>query len=255
MQCQIRSTKLMGNCHNTRMKLQSKCALVSGGTRGIGLKIAERLLTEGAHVSISAREQERLSRTVEELSPLGPISGTVCDVRKPLEVKDWIQSANRELGAIDILINNAGVGIFRPVAEMTVAEWNSVIQTNLDSLFYACHYALPHLVKCESGFIINIGSLAGKNAFPGGAAYNASKFGLIGFSEALMQETRYQGIRVAYIMPGSVDTWFGGGAPVGEKSWKIAAEDVAQVVVETLQRPARCLSSRIELRPSQPPRK
>ena len=237
------------------MELQSKSALVSGGTRGIGLKIAERLLTEGVQVSISARNRDRLSQTVEDLSSLGRILGTVCDVGDPLAVESWIKNTERQFGAIDFLINNAGVGIFRPVAQMTVGEWKSVIQTNLDSLFYACHFALPHLIKSSSGFIINIGSLAGKNAFPGGAAYNASKFGLIGFSEALMQEIRYQGIRVAYIMPGSVDTWFGGKEPAGEASWKISVEDVAQVVVETLQRPARCLSSRIELRPSQPPRK
>jgi short-subunit dehydrogenase len=129
-----------------------------------------------------------------------------------------------------------------------------VIATNLDSLFHGCQQAIPEMKKRGGGFIINIGSLAGKNAFPTGAAYNASKFGLVGFSEALMQELRYDDIQVAYVMPGSVDTWFGGKQPQGE-SWKIGAKDVAAVVVETLKRDTRCLTSRIEIRPSKPPRK
>ncbi len=137
---------------------------------------------------------------------------------------------------------------------MTADQWRRTIGTNLDALFYTCHLAIPEMKKAGGGFIINIGSLAGKNAFAGGAAYNASKFGLIGFSEAIMQDVRQDDIQVAYIMPGSVDTDFGGPGGAGG-SWKIAPEDVAEVVVQTLKRHPRCLTSRIEMRPSKPPKK
>lgn len=236
------------------MKLQSKKALVSGATRGIGRAIAEKLLEEGSAVSISARHQPDIQRTLKELGARGRITGQTCDVRSAEQVKDWIEAAAEELGGIDFLINNAGVGIFKEVGQMSVEEWDSVIETNLNSLFYTCHFALPHLRQSQHSFIINIGSLAGKNAFPKGSAYNASKFGLIGFSEALMQEVRYEGIRVAYIMPGSVDTGFAGSQTAGQAAWKIGSEDIAELVVETLARPARSLTSRIEIRPSQPPR-
>ena len=136
---------------------------------------------------------------------------------------------------------------------MSVQEWRDVLATNLDGVFFGCRFAVPEMKKSGGGFIINIGSLAGKNAFPLGAAYNASKFGLTGFSEALMQEVRHDDIQVAYIMPGSVDTDFGDNQ--GRHSWKLSSEDVAEVVVETLGRDSRCLTSRIEMRPSRPPSK
>ncbi len=166
-----------------------------------------------------------------------------------------IEFAGRELGGLNILINNAGVGGFSPVQEMDIRSWQNVIRTNLDGVFYCCHYALPLLIQAGEGFIVNISSLAGKNAFPGGAAYNASKFALTGFSEALMQEVRYDNVRVAYIMPGSVDTGFGGSGSNADSSWKLSPEDVADVVIDTLKRHPRCLTSRIEMRPSKPPRK
>jgi len=239
------------------MKLGNRCAIVTGSTKGIGLAIAEDLHREGAHVVISARNQREISETVKRLSASGgaKVVGKRCDVQREEDVKDLIRFSIAELGGVDILINNAGVGIFRSVEEMTADDWKKVISTNLDSLFYACHYAIPEMKKRGGGFIINIGSLAGKNAFVTGAAYNASKFALVGFSEAIMQELRYDDIRVAYIMPGSVDTWFGGKAPEGGDSWKVGAGDVAQVVTETLKRDPRCLTSRIEIRPSKPPRK
>jgi 3-oxoacyl-[acyl-carrier protein] reductase len=152
-------------------------------------------------------------------------------------------------GGLDILVNNAGVGVFAPVAELTVDEWDRVVETNLSGLFYCTHAAIPHLKQQGGGWIINIGSLAGKNAFPGGAAYNASKFGLIGFSEALMQEVRHDGIRVSYIMPGSVAT-----PGFSEADWKIQPEDLGQIVLDLLATPDRTLPSRIEVRPSRPPR-
>jgi NAD(P)-dependent dehydrogenase (short-subunit alcohol dehydrogenase family) len=239
------------------MDLQNKNAIVTGSTKGIGLAVAQALIAAEANVVISSRHEKDVAETVERLSSDGParVTGKACDVQRPEQVRDLIQFATKELGGLDILINNAGVGIFQNVEEMTPESWRKTIATNLDSLFYACHWAIPEMRKRGSGFVINIGSLAGKNAFPGGAAYNASKFGLVGFSEALMQEVRHDDIQVAYIMPGSVDTWFGGRPPLGEESWKLSAGDIAQLVVETLSRTSRCLTSRIEVRPSKPPKK
>ncbi len=240
------------------MDLNGKVAIVTGATKGIGLAIAEALLRQGSHVMICSRHQADVDREVERLNRMGlnaRAAGKATDVQDPQQVQALIESCCTEFGGLDILVNNAGVGRFQNVAEMSPQTWREILGTNLDGLFYACRYALPVLKKRGGGFIINIGSLAGKNAFPGGAAYNASKFGLIGFSEALMQEVRYDDIRVAYIMPGSVDTWFGGSPPAGEDGWKLSPADVAQVVVETLMRHPRCLTSRIEMRPSKPPRK
>jgi NADP-dependent 3-hydroxy acid dehydrogenase YdfG len=146
-------------------------------------------------------------------------------------------------------VNNAGAGVFRPVQELTRADWDRTIGVNLTGVFYCCHGALPLLRKSGSGYIIQISSLAGVNAFAGGSAYNASKFGLNGFSEAIMQDLRYQDIRVSYIMPGSVDTDFGSAA---RADWKIAPDDIAQVVISLLRMPERTLVSRVEVRPSKP---
>jgi NAD(P)-dependent dehydrogenase (short-subunit alcohol dehydrogenase family) len=149
-------------------------------------------------------------------------------------------------------VNNAGVGVFAEVADMTVEQWGRVIDTNLTGVFYACHAALPHLRRRGGGFIVNISSLAGKNAFTGGAAYCASKSGLIAFSEALMQEVRYDNIRVSCVMPGSVATGFSGNEEARGADWKISSEEVAEVVLNLLRHPARSLPSRVELRPSKP---
>ena len=164
-----------------------------------------------------------------------------------------IDTAVRRFGGLDVLVNNAGVGLFVEVASMGVGDWDQVIETNLNGVFYCCHAALPHLRSRGGGWIINISSLAGKNSFPGGAAYCASKAGLNAFSEALMQEVRHDNIRVSYIMPGSVSTGFSGRGASGEAGWKIAPADIAEIVVELMTFPARSLPSRIELRPSRPP--
>jgi 3-oxoacyl-[acyl-carrier protein] reductase len=151
-------------------------------------------------------------------------------------------------------VNNAGVGAFGAIGELEVQRWDQVIETNLSGVFYCCHEALPHLRKSGDAWIINIASLAGKNPFAGGAAYNASKFGLVGFSEALMLDVRHDGIRVNYIMPGSVNTEFGGPTR-GDAEWKIQSEDIAELVIDLLAMPSRTLPSRIEVRPSRPPKK
>ena len=173
-------------------------------------------------------------------------------MRSYTDIERAIAAAVSRFGGLDIVINNAGVGIFADVADMSADQWKEVIDTNLSGVFHVCHAAIPHLRRRGGGFIINISSLAGKNAFTTGAAYCASKAGLNAFSEALMQEVRYDGIRVSYVMPGSVATGFSSGDPSKGADWKIAPEDVAQVVLNLLQHPARSLPSRVELRPSKP---
>ena len=236
-----------------RESLSGKRAIVTGGSRGIGFRIAKSLVSQDVHTVICARSRGPLSEAAGQLSTTGnEVFWKVCDVGRVEQVEELVRFSDEQLGGIDILINNAGAGTFLPVSEMTPEEWRSVMRTNLDSLFFTCHYTLPIMRRGGGGFIVNIGSLAGKNAFPRGAAYCASKFGLKAFSEALMQEVRYDDIRVSYIMPGSVNTEFSGTTP-DQESWKLSGQDVADVVIDTLQRDPRCLTSRIEMRPSKPP--
>lgn len=236
-------------------ELRGKVAVVTGGTRGIGRAIAEALLGSGANVVLTGRRAEDAERVARELDGGdGRALGLACDVRDPASCRELIEGAVQAFGRLDILINNAGVGHFAPVAEMAVEDWQRVIETNLSGVFYCTHEALPHLKAAGGGWVINIGSLAGKNAFPGGAAYNASKFGLVGFTEALMQEVRGDGIRVSSIMPGSVATAFNHPSPGTGDEWKIQPQDIAQLVLDLLDMPARTLPSRIEVRPSMPRR-
>ena len=236
------------------MELKAKRAVVTGSTKGIGRALVQILVEEEVNVVVSSRTQDDVQETVDELSKLktARVVGKTCDVRRADQVAGLIQYCVAHLGGIDILVNNAGIGLFRSVEEMSQQDWRDTLATNLDGVFYGCHYAIPEMKKNGEGFIINIASLAGKNAFPKGAAYNASKFGLVGFSEALMQEIRHDGIRVAYIMPGSVSTKFGDSQ--NEAAWKLSANDVAEVVVQTLKHHSRCLTSRVEMRPSRPPK-
>jgi 3-oxoacyl-[acyl-carrier protein] reductase len=239
------------------MDLKGKTAIVTGGTKGIGRAIAESLVRSGVNVSISARNQIEIDRAVAELNAVGTgrAAGFICDVRNDTQVKIYFASTVEQFGGLDILINNAGIGTFAPVESMSVEEFRAVIETNLCGVFYCCHEAIPLMKKRDGGYIINISSLAGTNAHPRMAAYNASKFGLNGFSEALMQEVRHDNIKVSYIMPGSVNTEFGGDEPSDEQSWQLRPEDIAQVVMDLLSYPDRALPSRIEIRPSRPPRK
>jgi 3-oxoacyl-[acyl-carrier protein] reductase len=240
------------------LDLTGRTAIVTGATRGIGRAIAESLIAHGAHVAIAARTPAAVEQAAAELARAGKtgsarVIGVRADVGRYEDCRDLVAQVMQTFGRIDILINNAGIGGLRPVAELTPEYWRAVIDTNLSSLFYCSHEAIPHL-RVRGGWIINIGSLAGKNAFPGGAAYNASKFGLIGFSEALMQEVRYDGIRVSYLMPGSVATEFDGQTP-GRADWMIQPEDIAQIIIDLLSMPERTLPSRVEVRPSKPPRR
>ncbi|MBI1798511.1 MAG: SDR family oxidoreductase [Candidatus Eisenbacteria bacterium] len=232
--------------------LNGKIAVVTGGNRGIGRGIAEALAAEGATVALTARgaaDAERAARDVGRGA-----RGYVCDVRACESVQRLFAGVAHDLGGCDILVNNAGIGIFGPVAEMDPDDWRAMIETNLNGPFYCCREAIPLMKKRGGGYIFNISSLAGKNPIQNGAGYNATKFGLNGFSEALMMEVRYDGIRVSYLMPGSVATEFGRGS-AAKSGWALTPADVGQVVVDLLRSPSRALYSRVEMRPSQPPRK
>ena len=233
--------------------LTNKIAIVTGGSKGIGRAIAESLVTAGARVIITARHEDEIAQAVSQLNTVGPGSakGQVCDVRDYNQVK----SLFADLDGLDILINNAGIGIFAPVESTSVEDFRAVLETNIFGVFYCCHEAIPLMRQRGGGYIINISSLAGTNPHPNMAAYNASKFGLNGFSEALMQEVRHDNIKVSYIMPGSVNTEFGGDEPSNEKSWQLQPGDIAQVVMDLLTHPQRSLPSRVEIRPSRPPKK
>lgn len=226
--------------------LEGKIAAVTGGTRGIGRAIAERLVREGARVAICGKNPAGVERAVREMGER--CAGTAADVARPEEVSKFFRLIDERFKTLDILVNNAGVGVFRSVRETTIEEWHRQIDTNLNGAFYCSREALQRFETSRGGDIINISSLAGKNPFAGGAAYNASKFGMNGFSEAMMLDHRYDNIRVSYIMPGSVSSEFG----TGGADWKIAPEDVAEVVVLLLRMPVRTTVSRVEMRPSKP---
>ena len=237
------------------MNLNGKTAVVTGGTKGIGYAIAEALLRAGVSVFVCGRRKSEMRAALERLSQLGQAAGETCDVRSEDQVRQMLDEAVRTFGGVDILVNNAGMGIFgKTVEEMSGDEFRQTLETNLFGVFYACHHAIPLLKARGGGYIFNISSLAGQNAHPRMAAYNASKFGLNGFSEALMQEVRHDNIKVSHICPGSVNTEFGGDTPTDEKAWQLQPADIAQVVVDLLAMNPRALPSKVEIRPSRPPK-
>ncbi len=244
--------------------LENKVAIVTGGTRGIGRAIAERLLDEKARVAICGTRQKSVDEAVTVLSAKGDVFGMAADTRRINDVRQFIAAVQQRFGTVHILINNAGIGAFASVAEITPETWEAVIGVNLTGVYYCCHEILPIFLRAGGGDVVNIGSLAGTSAFAGGAAYNASKFGLIGFSEAMMLDHRHDGIRVSLVLPGSVDTEFGSRSASNghsdtdnhdKNTWKIAPEEIAETVVSLLHMPARTTVSRVEVRPSRPARK
>jgi NAD(P)-dependent dehydrogenase (short-subunit alcohol dehydrogenase family) len=236
--------------------ISKRTAIVTGGTRGIGLAIAERLLAEGARVAICARDEREVERIEAGFrSRFGDpnVLGRVCDISRWESVEGFFSEVKHSFGGLDILINNAGVGFFGNVEEMAIDEWHATMGTNLTGVFFCSRKAIPIMKEGGGGYIINIGSLAGRNPFSGGAAYCASKSGLNSFSEALMQEVRYDHIRVSCIMPGSVNTGFGrGGKQDDRRTWKLIPEEVAEIVINLLEMDPRALASSVEIRPSEP---
>lgn len=232
----------------------NKNCVVTGATKGIGRAIAKMLAEEGYGVTICGRTQAGVNVAVQQLRAEtgGKVAGQAADVRSHKEVAALFEFADREFGGLDVLVNNAGLGVFTPVDHLTVEDWQLTLETNLSGVFYCCREAFPRFQTRGGGYIVNISSLAGKNAFQGGSAYNASKFGLNGFSEAMMLDKRYDNVRVSYIMPGSVETEFSGHNPDSASDWKIQPEDIAQIVKSLLSMPERTLISRVEVRPSKP---
>ena len=238
------------------MDIQGKTAFITGGSKGIGYGVAEALVKEGANVAITSRHKDEVEEAAQKLTDMGPgkALGLECNVRDMDEQQEAVKKTVDEFGSLDVLVANAGVGRFAPIDEMSPDDWHDMIDTNLTGVFYSVKATVEELKKSE-GYIITISSLAGKNPMPGGSGYNASKFGLNGFSEAIMLDLRQKGIKVSTIMPGSVATYFGGQTPSEKDAWKIQSEDIAKLVVDLLTMNERTLPSRIEVRPSQPPQK
>jgi NAD(P)-dependent dehydrogenase (short-subunit alcohol dehydrogenase family) len=236
--------------------MKEKVVLITGGSRGIGLATAHALASRGAAVAITGTSGDTLSAACRDLErdAAGRVLALSADVRSPSDMNGALDAAVSRFGGLDALINNAGVGLFRPVSDMTDDEWRRLFDTNVTGVFNATRAALPHLRARGGGWIVNVSSLSATAPFANGAAYCATKAAVDAFTEALMQEVRHDGIRVASVAPGSVDTSFGGGGR-DKSSWALQPSDVAQAIVDLMSHAGRALASRIEIRPSQPPRK
>ncbi|MBK6976190.1 MAG: SDR family oxidoreductase [Cytophagaceae bacterium] len=230
----------------------SKTAIITGGSKGIGLGVAEAMLKEGINVVITGRDIEALGRAEIQLNALSQGKTLVleADVRNMADMKNVVASTLEKFGGVDYLIANAGVGHFANIIDLSEEQWNDTIDINLTGVFNSVKASLEALIKSQ-GYVITIASLAGTNFFANGSAYNASKFGLVGFSQAIMLDLRDKGIKVSTIMPGSVATFFNGHEPTGKDDWKIQPEDIGQIVVDLIKMPARTLPSKVEVRPSQ----
>ena len=230
-------------------------AIVTGGTRGIGFAIAAAIRRAGGTVMITGTDQSRVDDAIEALTALkgpGLVAGTVADVRDRAAIDRLVRETVDRFGGLNTLVNNAGVGVFKDVSEMSGEEWARTLDVNLTGVFNCTSAALPALKQARGAWVINIASLAGRNYFTGGAAYCASKAGLIAFSESLMQEVRTDDIRVSVVMPGSVATEFSGAVTSEHEEWKLSPDDVAEVVMDLLRHPGRSLPSKVEIRPSKP---
>jgi 3-oxoacyl-[acyl-carrier protein] reductase len=230
----------------------SRVCLITGGTRGIGYALAQVLAAGGERVAITGTSSDGVQKAERALGGGDAVMGVTCDVRDAGSVERAVHDVVERFGGLDVLVNNAGVGVWRPVVDLSHDDWHRIIDTNLTGVFHCCKAVIPHLRARGGGWIINVSSLASKNPFAGGAAYCASKTGLNAFSEVLMQELRYDNIRVSYVLPGSVATEFSGRAAGAGADWKLHGEDVAQAIADLLEYPARSLPSRVEIRPSRP---
>lgn len=237
-------------------ELKGKVALITGGTKGIGYGIAEALLHEGVKVVITSRDEHSANEAAKTLASktntTGSIIGVQADVRQLESQEEAVNQALKTFGQLDIVVANAGLGHFGSIEELTSEQWNAVIDTNLTGVFNSIKASVDAL-KISKGYYITISSLAGTNFFAGGSAYNASKFGVTGFTQAVMLDLRKYGIKVSTIMPGSVSTHFNGNEPSEKGAWKIQIEDIGELVIDLLKMNPRTLPSKIEVRPTTPP--
>ncbi|UBM60630.1 SDR family oxidoreductase [Marinilongibacter aquaticus] len=233
-----------------------KVAFITGGSKGIGYGIAEKLIEDDIHVAITSRSQKAADQAAENLNKIkeGYALGLASDVTDFGSQKEAVQAVIDKWGRIDYLIANAGVGHFAPIQELSVEHWKETIDINLTGVFYSAKAALDAL-RDSKGYFISIASLAGTNFFAAGSAYNASKFGLVGFTQAMMLDLRHEDIKVSTIMPGSVASYFNGHTPSEADAWKIQPEDIGQIVSDLIKMPARTLPSKIEVRPSKTAKK
>ena len=234
--------------------LTNKTAYVTGGSKGIGYGVAEKLMEAGVNVIITSRSQQSANRAADKLDQLGhpgKVLAVEADVRDLDSQRRAIDLARQEFGGVDVVVANAGIGHFAPIQDLTPEQWRETIDINLTGVFNTVKATLDPLIASK-GYLITIASLAGTNFFAKGSAYNASKFGLVGFTQAVMLDVRQQGVKVTTIMPGSVATHFDGNTPDASDAWKIQIEDLGQLVVDLLKMPARTLPSKVEVRPSQP---
>jgi 3-oxoacyl-[acyl-carrier protein] reductase len=233
--------------------IENKVALITGGNKGIGYGIAEALVQNNVHVAITSRTQKAADEAASQLNKIGKgeAIGIELDVRDAASQQKAVGEIIKKWDRLDVLIANAGVGHFGSIETLSQEQWNETIDTNLTGVFNGVKVAIPELKKSQ-GYIITIASLAGTNFFEGGAAYNASKFGLVGFTQAIMLDLRKHGIKVSTIMPGSVATYFNNHVPSPQDDWKIQPEDIGQIVVDLLKMNPRTLPSKVEVRPSMP---
>lgn len=238
------------------MNVKDKVILITGGSKGIGYGIAQVLGKQGAKVAITSRSQEAADKAARELSQTtgSEVLGIASNVADLLDEINAVKLTVDKFGKLDALVANAGVGHFGNIADLTSEQWNQTIDTNLTGVFHSVKASLDEIIKTE-GYIITIASLAGTNFFANGTAYNASKFGLVGFSQALMLDVRDKGVKVSTIMPGSVATYFNDHVPNEADAWKIQPEDIGKLVLDLLTMHPRTLPSKIEVRPSMPPKK
>ena len=234
---------------------KDKVALITGGSKGIGYGVAEALVNLGMNVAITSRSLDASEKASSELNKLGggKVLALEADVRDYKSQESAVKKVIDTWGNLDVMVANAGVGHFAPIDELSIEDWQQTIDTNLTGVFYSVKSSLEHLKKSQ-GYVITISSLAGTNFFSGGTAYNASKFGVTGFTQAAMLDLREYGIKVSTIMPGSVATHFNDHEPSEKDSWKIQKEDIGELVVDLLKMNSRSLPSKIEVRPSQPPK-
>ena len=239
-------------------KLENKVALITGGTKGIGFGIAEALMKRGIDVAITGRNKNKSSEAAKKLNDISSTKaraiGLIGDVTDFNSIQKAVDDTIKKFRKLDIVVANAGLGHFASIEELTIEQWQETIDTNLSGAFYTIKASVDAL-KVSKGYFITISSLAGTNFFAHGSAYNASKFGLTGFTQAVMLDLRKHDIKVSTIMPGSVATYFNGHTPNPSDAWKIQSEDIGELVVDLIKMNPRTLPSKIEVRPTMPPSK